>query len=164
MSGLEIAGVVIGALPLIISALEHYAEGVKTAKRYWRYKSELRSLILQIGTERGIFINTLEQLLTGTVRTEHMAELMFNAQGDAWRTSNVEKKLRDRLRNVYDIYLDNMRGMEVSLRKMAAKLALDPDGKVSSPSFPLHVTKHRSGIRPWCMDIVQIYALQRWTR
>jgi len=28
MSGFEIAGVVLGSLPLIISALEHYGEGV----------------------------------------------------------------------------------------------------------------------------------------
>jgi hypothetical protein len=30
MSGFEIAGVVLGSIPLIISALEHYAEGVST--------------------------------------------------------------------------------------------------------------------------------------
>jgi hypothetical protein len=133
MSGLEVAGVVIGALPLVISALEHYAKGVNTAKRYWRFKTELRSLILQISTERGIFVNTLEQLLTGIVRTEHMAELISDSQSDTWRTSDVDKKLRDRLRDAYDVYLDNMKGMEVALKMIGEKLALDPNGKVSSP-------------------------------
>lgn len=28
MSGLEVAGVVLGAIPLVISALEHYGDGV----------------------------------------------------------------------------------------------------------------------------------------
>ena len=91
MSGLEVASIVIGTLPLVISALEHYAKGVNTAKRYWRFKTELRSLILQISTERGIFVNTLEQLLTGIVRTEHMAELISDSQSDTWRTSDVDK-------------------------------------------------------------------------
>ena len=133
MSGLEVASIVIGTLPLVISALEHYAKGVNTAKRYWRFKTELRSLILQISTERGIFVNTLEQLLTGIVRTEHMAELISDSQSDTWRTSDVDKKLRDRLRDAYDIYLDNMKGMEASLKMIGEKLALDHNGKVSSP-------------------------------
>jgi hypothetical protein len=131
MSGLEVAGVVLGALPLVISALEHYANGVQTAKRFFRYKSELEVLILKIGTERCMFTNTLEQLLGGIVRIEHMSELLSNPGGDAWKNAEVESKLKDRLRNVYKIYLGNVRGMERSLRSIMEKLALDPEGKVS---------------------------------
>ena len=29
MSGIEVAGIVLGSIPLVISALEHYAEGVR---------------------------------------------------------------------------------------------------------------------------------------
>ena len=29
MSGFEVAGIVLGSIPLVISALEHYAEGVR---------------------------------------------------------------------------------------------------------------------------------------
>lgn len=130
MPGLEIAGVVLGSLPLIISALEHYANGINTAKRFWRYKTEVRSLILQINTERGIFINTLEQLLTGIVRIEQMANFMSSPGGQVWREVGIELKLKKRLRGAYDIYLDNVRGMERSLQTMMEKLALDPDGKV----------------------------------
>jgi hypothetical protein len=130
MSGFEIAGVVLGSLPLVISAMEHYAEGIATAKRFWRYKSEMRSLILQINTERGIFINTLEQLLTGIIRVEQMADFLAKPGGDLWRKADVDKKLKDRLRSVYQVYIDNVRGMEVSLKRMMEKLALGADGKV----------------------------------
>jgi hypothetical protein len=131
MSGLEVAGVVLGALPLVISALEHYANGIHTAKRYWRYKLELKSLILQIDTERGIFINTLEQLLGGLVRIEHMTEFLSNPGGEAWQDAEIDLKLRDRLRSVYSIYLANVSGMKRSLEMIMEKLVLDPDGKVS---------------------------------
>jgi hypothetical protein len=30
MSGFEVVGVVLGAIPLVISALEHYSEGVRS--------------------------------------------------------------------------------------------------------------------------------------
>jgi hypothetical protein len=130
MSGLEVAGVVLGALPLVISALEHYVAGVNTAKRFWRYKSELRSLILQIETERGIFLNTLEQLLEGVVRIENMDEFLSDPGGGPWRDPSVEFKLRERLRGVYKVYLDNVNGMAQSMGKIMAKLALDAEGKV----------------------------------
>lgn len=130
MSGLEVAGVVLGALPLVISALEHYANGINTAKRFWRYKSEVRSLILQVNTERGIFVNTLEQLLVGIVRIEQMSDLLTSPSGTAWYHAGVEIQLKERLRGSYEIYIDNVSGMEQSLRRMMEKLALDPDGKV----------------------------------
>jgi hypothetical protein len=132
MSGLEVAGVVLGALPLVISALEHYANGINTAKRFWRYKSEVRSLILQVNTERGIFVNTLEQLLVGIVRIEHMSDLLTSPGGAAWCQTGIDVKLKERLRGAYEIYVDNVRGMEQSLERMMEKLALDPDGKVRS--------------------------------
>jgi hypothetical protein len=135
MSGLEVAGVVLGSLPLVISALEHYSEGINTVRRYRRYKIELRSLILQINTESGIFINTLEQLLTGIVRIELMADYLSEPGGDKWQT--VGKALENRLRGAYDVYLDNVRGMETSLKQMMEKLALAPDGKVRHETFSL---------------------------
>ncbi|PSN59413.1 hypothetical protein BS50DRAFT_580002 [Corynespora cassiicola Philippines] len=129
MSGLEVTGVVLGALPLIISALEHYAEGVATAKRYWRYKNEIKGLLLRIVTERGIFMNTLELLLTGIVRVEHMEEFLASPGGKAWSEAAIQQQLENRLRNVYKAYLDNVKEMEESLRVMMKKLGLDADGK-----------------------------------
>jgi hypothetical protein len=135
MSGLEIAGVVLGSLPLVISALEHYAEGIHTAKRYWRYKTELRSLILQIDTERGIFINTLEQLLGGLVGIEHMTDFLANPGGKVWQ--NVDVQLKSRLRSAYEVYFGNVSGMARALKRIREKLALDPDtGKVRFEAPP----------------------------
>lgn len=137
MSGLEVAGVVLGSLPLVISALEHYAAGVATAKRYFRYKSELRSLVLQMNTERSIFINTMEQLLTGIVRIEHMSEFVSNIGSAVWKEQGIDELLRKRLGNAHDAYMGNVKGMESSLNTMMKKLALDPDGKVCDPLFSL---------------------------
>lgn len=131
MSGFEVAGVVLGSLPLIISAMEHYAEGIAAAKRFWKYKSEMRSLIMHIKTEKTIFTNTLEQLLTGIVRIEHMDELLANPGGKKWHDSEVDKVLKERLRSSYPAYFENVRGMDMALKQIMKKLALDEDGKVS---------------------------------
>lgn len=131
MSGLEVAGIVLGALPLIISALEHYAQGVSTAKRFWHFKSELRFLLLRINTEKVTFVNTLEHLLTGIVRIDRMAEMLANVGGQDWQDETIEQCLKDRLRGAYEVYLANVQGMAGALQKIMDKLALGPDGKVS---------------------------------
>ena len=130
MSGLEVVGIVLGALPLIISALEHYTQGVTTAKRFWHFKSELRSLLTQIETETSLFVNTIEQLLEGIVRIEKMSELIANLGGEGWEDDTVEQRLKDRLRGSYRIYLENVQGMAGALQTIMKKLVLDPDGKV----------------------------------
>lgn len=150
MSGLEVAGVVLGSLPLVISALEHYAKGVHTAKRYWRYKSELRALILQIDTERGIFINTLEQLLSGLVRIEHMSDFLSNPGGKIWQ--DVDVQLKQRLRSAYEVYFGNVSGMARSLKTIREKLALDPDSGKVRPLFPFHLPTHLTPLKPQFND------------
>lgn len=93
-------------------------------------------MLLQIQTERGIFINTLEQLLGGVVRIEHMTDFLSNPGGDAWKTADVERKLKERLRGAYDIYLGNINGMNRSLEVMMVKLQLGSDGKVPTLVVP----------------------------
>ncbi|KAJ4362737.1 hypothetical protein N0V95_001339 [Ascochyta clinopodiicola] len=127
MSGLEVAGIVLAALPLIISALEHYTDGIKGVKRYYRYRTDLQSLIDAVKTQKVIFGDTLEQLLTGIVRNDKMATFMENPAAQ----SEVDLRLRKRLKGGYDAYFANVREMETALAKMMAKLALGPDGKVS---------------------------------
>ena len=130
MSGFEIVGVILGALPLVISALEHYAQGVSTAKRFWQYKLELKSLLRQIKTENAIFINTCEALLTGIVRVDQMMLFLKNPGGQIWRDPKIEKKLEERLKGAYEGYAETVVDMKVVLEKFMEKLMLDPVGKV----------------------------------
>lgn len=78
MSGFEIAGAVLAGLPLVIAALQYYAKGMGTAKRWHRYQPGLRSLVDLIDTEQTIFSNTIEQLLTGLVRSDQIVSLQFS--------------------------------------------------------------------------------------
>ncbi|KAH6642192.1 hypothetical protein C7974DRAFT_350533 [Boeremia exigua] len=132
-SGLEIAGVVLGALPLVIAALEHYATGVQTFKRYWCYKGEFRSLLVRIRSQRTIYLNTIQRLLTGIVRVEHMANLMEDPGGAAWHDQHLNDELEKRLGRAYDDYRDNMEAMKSALKTMMKKLALNAEGKVQCP-------------------------------
>jgi hypothetical protein len=92
-------------------------------------------LNLQISTERSLFTNTIEQLLTGIVKIEHMADCITDPGGDCWQDPEVVDKLRNRRGGVYTNYVANVEGMEKSLRAIMGNLALDPDGKVGLCAF-----------------------------
>jgi hypothetical protein len=152
MSGLEVAGVVLGALPLVISALEHYVNGLNTAKRFWLYKREMQSMMQLVKTERSLFENTIEHLLTGIVKAERMTEV--RSGGHFWQDGDVELGLKNRLSYSYEIYHDNVRGMEASLQAIMRKLGLDPYGKVRPRpvlelfSSPLPASSNRETCHP----------------
>jgi hypothetical protein len=154
MSGLEVAGVVLGTLPRVISALEHYVNGLNTAKRFWLYKREMQSMMQLVKTERMLFENTIEQLLTGIVKVERMTEV--RSGGNFWQDGDVELGLKNRSRDSYEIYHDNVRGMEASLQAIMKKLGLDPDGKVRPrPVFKLFVFPLAAQFPVYCASLIQ---------
>jgi hypothetical protein len=45
MSGIEIAGIVLGAIPLVIAALEHYEQALDSAIAFRKWNRELSAAI-----------------------------------------------------------------------------------------------------------------------
>ncbi|TVY82094.1 hypothetical protein LSUE1_G006698, partial [Lachnellula suecica] len=129
VTGVETAGLILGSLPLIISALEHYAEGIGTIQKWWRYKRELASLKRILGAEHDRFLNTLEELLAGIVPDAILADLLGSPGGVAWGDSDLNLKLKARLRNSYLSYLNTINDLNEVVSVLKAKLELDPDGK-----------------------------------
>jgi hypothetical protein len=142
MSGAEVAGFVLAAIPLLISGLEHYAEGVTTIRRYLKYKNELRSLLRNLNTEYDIFRNTCEELLEGIVPARKMALLLENPGSDLWKDQVIEQKLKNRLQSSYSGYLETVDDMEDAVNEFKRRLKLGSDGKVHilSPHLIHHGT------------------------
>ena len=67
MSSVEVTGIVLGAIPLLIAALEHYADGIHIIRRWFRYKRELKSLIRMLRAEYSKFLGTCERVLYGQI-------------------------------------------------------------------------------------------------
>jgi hypothetical protein len=67
MSGIEVAGIVLGAIPLVISGLEHYSEGAQTIRSMWDYPKEFATLSRRLRVENETFRNTMELILSGSV-------------------------------------------------------------------------------------------------
>ena len=68
MSGFEVAGVVLGVIPLAISALEHYKAGKGTVATFMKFHGQLDTLIYRLKLQRTFFyLNVLELLRSAGV-------------------------------------------------------------------------------------------------
>jgi hypothetical protein len=130
-TGIEVVGLVLAVLPLIISAFEHYEEGVSTIEKFLRYKREIRSIIEALATENAMFKNSCEQLLSDFLGPVKLAEMLQNPRGETWAQPHVATELRARLDRSYDIYMIHVSNMDSAIKMLMKRLDLDDNGKVS---------------------------------
>lgn len=84
MSWLEAVSVVLGGIPLIISALEHYGDGVSAVQRWRKYKRELKSIARSLKTERVRIHNICENLLVSLVLPSQTQSMTHKPLGILW--------------------------------------------------------------------------------
>ncbi|KAK5989761.1 hypothetical protein PT974_08021 [Cladobotryum mycophilum] len=122
MSGFEVIGVVLGAIPLIISALEHYREGAQVMHRWRNYDRERKSLIRNLMTEHVKLQNTCEGLLVGLVPPTRIEAMVKDPLGDLWKEEEIQRKIRARLSRTWSVFEENIKSMEVAIEEMKRKL------------------------------------------
>ncbi|KAF7507655.1 hypothetical protein GJ744_010208 [Endocarpon pusillum] len=98
MSGFEIAGVVLGSIPLLISGLHHYSKGLSTVENMRDYETVIENLVTSLSMSLIIFRTSCEQLLAPLMLPdEQFRELLANPQTDAWKDNELCEKLNERL-------------------------------------------------------------------
>ena len=124
-------GLVLAVLPLVISAIEHYNEGLKPLKDFVRWKITIRNLIVGLRTQKALFRNTLEQLLGGLVTDQtELSVLLDDPAGSGWKSPKLETDLKQRLRHSFDVYIENVVAMDSHVCALEEHIGLDVYGKV----------------------------------
>ncbi|RBQ67159.1 hypothetical protein FVER14953_03600 [Fusarium verticillioides] len=130
MSGFEVAGIVLGSIPIVVSALQCYMNGLGTLQNFRSYKRILKSLILTLKTEHVNLQNICEKLLTGIAPQTRIEEMIRDPFGDLWREEEIFNKLRLRLWSSLQVFNDRVQDMREAIEEMMEKLNVGTDGKV----------------------------------
>lgn len=77
MSGVEVLGLVLGILPLIISAIEHYEDILRPINRYRRFLTKAARFHDELETERTVFEAECQLLLGSAVADLEVAKSML---------------------------------------------------------------------------------------
>ncbi|KAF3042184.1 hypothetical protein E8E12_008863 [Didymella heteroderae] len=126
MSGVEIAGLVLGVLPLLIQGIESYNEGLDPIKSFMRWDKELPQCIRKLRNQHVHYAQTMRILLEPITAEVELAEMMTDpGSSRLWRDKQMAAKLQDRLQESYHAYQGTIADIERIAKQIASKLDLD---------------------------------------
>ncbi|KAL3487321.1 hypothetical protein BJX62DRAFT_241136 [Aspergillus germanicus] len=123
MSGVEVAGLVLGILPLVVNQLDNYARGLETFRTLRRYKWELEGYSSSLSAQYAIFLNTLEIFLQDVVNDhDERLDLISNPRGSNWGNPTFKKALADKLGRDDHAFTTTVMGLCALLEDLSNKL------------------------------------------
>ena len=130
MSGFEVAGIVLGSIPLVIAALEHCGQGLWTLQRWRKYQRELRSLTRNLETERVKLQNVCEKLLIGLVPPAMIESMIDDPMGDLWKDKETLRNIEIRLWKCFDVFERTIGDIKAAVDEMDKHIDSQRGGKV----------------------------------
>ncbi|RJE18213.1 hypothetical protein PHISCL_09450 [Aspergillus sclerotialis] len=129
MSGFDVAGVVIGILPLLINQLDNYVRGIESLKsfRSRRYRIELMLYCTRIRTQKCLLLNTLETALEDIGYEDDIDVLINDPEGPLWKDEVLEARLRREFGRDYDAFVGNLANASTLLQELCQRLGLSSD-------------------------------------
>ncbi|KAK8102086.1 hypothetical protein PG984_015232 [Apiospora sp. TS-2023a] len=126
MSGFEVAGLVLGAIPLALELLKHY-EDAANRLNYWR-KIQVEYLHCkgELELQALLFKKNLRRLLLPLdIGDTEIGTLLANPSDPAWKDPSVETRLEARLQDTYRHYLEYVKRLEQTMKELKDLLAMD---------------------------------------
>jgi hypothetical protein len=149
VTGVETAGLVLAAIPLLISAAEHYKQGLHPLKAILRKRYELERFYRALDEQKTVLRLSLIELFgqdADKLSEEQLAALQ-DPQNDLetlWTDTRLQDSVKDRLGLAYAPYLNNIALMRSALEKLLNQkcLHLASSAKVRLDLSSPHVTTH----------------------
>jgi hypothetical protein len=125
MSGIEIAGLVLGGFPLLISAAEHYKEGFEIQVKWKRFRTDFIGFIDAVDIEKQLFDQMLERfLISADVPQEELQCFMMIPNYEGWRRKDLVEVLQSRLGSSYAVFSSTIGSMEKLMGDLQTLLSL----------------------------------------
>ncbi|KAJ6437185.1 aldo keto reductase [Purpureocillium lavendulum] len=155
MSGIEVAGLVLGAFPIAITLLEKYGEAAKRVGLFLHIRVEWKHWKDDLKFHEIAFRRHLRQLLLPLVfDDETIEQLMLSPGSEAWKSYRVAAVLEKRLLEAYELYRSYIDGLDQVMNEVKEHLALDSDavqgvmnsqvGEPDASSCPVNIMLNHS--------------------
>ncbi|KFY74189.1 hypothetical protein V499_05775 [Pseudogymnoascus sp. VKM F-103] len=125
MSGVEVAGIILAVLPLFISALENYENGLDPVRAFFEFDSEWPNQIRKLRDQHINYNLTMKGLLLSVADGEDVDEMISDPGGACWKNIGMQIRLEERLDEAYQAYLDAIKHIEEIMKTIAKDLKID---------------------------------------
>jgi len=133
MSGFEVVGVVLGALPLIISALEGYRELNRKRDLFFKRDSHIGDLVKRLFEQQILIESELKRLLRAAgISFSHFQLSTPDSCQVLLRRQDVVDDVRDLIGNHYEGFLEIVKSCEEKLLRIAKSIDGYKQGPMAS--------------------------------
>jgi len=145
MSGIEVAGLVLGAFPVAIEVIKYLLKAMQIIKETRNYQQILRQFARELTTERCKYENTCIELLSEVVHAAQLKRMMANPGSQEWNDMQFKQKLRERLRpaeKTLEIWVDAATELHETLQNVSQHLT-SVKGEFNKVNTPLNLRPTR---------------------
>ena len=125
MSGIEVAGLVLGALPLLIAAVEAYQSSLDPLTAFFKWKDELEKAMRELWVQHSYFELTLRSLLQQVAGPAEVDAMISDFNSSLWKSPELANRLKSKLQTAYKVYVYTMGEMEGYMVTLASHLDID---------------------------------------
>jgi hypothetical protein len=125
MSGVEVAGLLLGVIPLVISALEHYEDFIGPSVAFVKYHGNLGRAVRELRNQHALFEQTILILLAPITKPEERSDMIDNSDSELWKDAGIEQALREALGGAYPAYMSVFHDIQRIIISIALKLNID---------------------------------------
>lgn len=130
MSGIEVAGLVLGAIPLVIEAFNVYKGTVSKVSKWRRYTREVDRIVRSLRLEHARLESICEKLLSGLVPGTEIDAMMKDPSGPLWKAEGLHDKMGIRLWKSGEDFMGTVEDINYAIDEIKSKLNL-VDGEAS---------------------------------
>jgi hypothetical protein len=127
MSGLEIAGLVLGAYPILYEAAKDLRGVLKKAKTWWFFEREFDDFVSEVHKEYVSFSQILEILLDPLdLAPEERQRLQDEPDCNLWHETHIQNQMRRRIQPKYQVwFMGQLAEMNTALTALHAMLPIE---------------------------------------
>ncbi|KAI0127544.1 hypothetical protein BJ170DRAFT_683381 [Xylariales sp. AK1849] len=127
----EIAGLVLGAVPLLISALEHYEDFVEPTVAFFLWKGQLSKVTRRLLMGHTAYEQNMRLLLKQVVSNKDLCNMIDDPCSDLWKNESVVEDLQSKLGHAYLSSKTTIEEIADIMVCIAASLNIDGADKVT---------------------------------
>lgn len=122
MSGIEIAGLVLGSFPILLNCLDYYREGFEPLEQWWQFRTSFLAFTDDIRHQMMRYNENMVRLLDPIISdNESLKTLVQNVADPRWQDGSLDGSLRERLAGEHDRFLrimDRMSDITKDLKRL----------------------------------------------
>ncbi|KAI9668924.1 MAG: hypothetical protein M1829_005236 [Trizodia sp. TS-e1964] len=134
-TGIEIAGLLLGAMPLVISALENYEKMLDPVKAMFNYGSELSRATRVLDNSYTSYKQSMQLLLAPGTEKEKLHIMMKNTDSEYWKETEIVEALQERLGTSYKSYMWTLKEIDIVIMYIAKHISIEGADKITKESL-----------------------------